>query len=317
MAFSCTEDTLDDLLREALTAIQSQGRANVASRGANHELIGAQLELRAPRARLSRTESRGRIISALGELVWYLSGSNDVEQIAHYIPLYRKDAKDGVVYGGYGPRLFNHRGVDQVKNVLHLLRENPSTRRAVIQLFSAEDVATRYLEVPCTCTLQFLLRDKRLHLVVGMRSNDAFIGLPHDVFCFTMLQEIFARTLGVELGSYLHFVGSFHRYDSDAEKVSEFLQEGWQIEMPMPVMPLGDPWPAVRRLVELESQIRLDGDLSTSALDGLNPYWVDLVRLLLVLAYSRARRVDDLVRIHSDIGEVFKPIVQARLEQIT
>ena len=59
-----------------------------------------------------------------------------------------------------------------------------------------------------------------------MRSNDAFKGLPHDVFCFTMLQEIFARTLGVHVGVYKHAVGSLHLYDKDRQKANQYLKEG-------------------------------------------------------------------------------------------
>jgi thymidylate synthase len=94
------------------------------------------------------------------------------------------------VHGGYGPRLFRHRAGNQVQSAIEALKRGPSTRRAVVQIFDAEDVASRHKEVPCTCTLQFLVRRQRLHMLVSMRSNDAYKGLPHDVFCFTMLQEI-------------------------------------------------------------------------------------------------------------------------------
>jgi len=81
------------------------------------------------------------------------------------------------VYGGYGPRLFEQRGHDQVGNVLDLLRSNPQSRRAVIQLFNAEDISRYHREVPCTTTMQFMVRDGRLHMLTTMRSNDAYIGL--------------------------------------------------------------------------------------------------------------------------------------------
>ena len=159
------------------------------------------LELNHPRARLSRSETRGRPFSCLGEFLWYLSRDNKLDFIRYYIPAYEKETEDGeTIYGAYGPRLFDQRGHDQLRNVINLLRSHPESRRAVIQLFNAEDIARRYKEVPCTCTLQFLVRRKRLHMLTTMRSNDAYKGLPHDIFCFTMLQEVVARTLGLELG---------------------------------------------------------------------------------------------------------------------
>ena len=92
--------------------------------------------------------------------------------------------------------------------MLSLLRDKSTSRRAVIQVFDAVDLTKPHKDIPCTCTLQLLLRDRRLHMLASMRSNDVFKGLPHDVFAFTMLQEIMARSLGVEIGTYKHAVGS-------------------------------------------------------------------------------------------------------------
>src|SRR4051812_41418328 len=102
---------------------------------------------------------------------------------------------------------------NQFENVVALLRRKENSRQAVIQLFDGSDLAAAYKDIPCTCTLQFMIRDKRLNLTASMRSNDAFKGLPHDVFSFTMIQEIMTRTLGVELGDYTHFASSLHVYD--------------------------------------------------------------------------------------------------------
>jgi thymidylate synthase len=241
------------------------------------------LELQHPRARLSRTETRGRPFSCLGEYLWYLSGGNRLEFIRYYIPAYDKETEDGkTIYGGYGSRLFDQRGHDQMRNVIDLLAVSPESRRAVIQLFNAEDIARRHKEVPCTCTLQFLLRRKRLHLLTTMRSNDAYIGLPHDVFCFTMLQEVVARTLGVELGTYEHFVGSLHLYDDDRRAAQQYLDEAVQSTILMPSMPLGDPWPSLRKVLDAECRIRHGAELDASAW-GVDAYWADLIRLLQIL----------------------------------
>src|SRR5205085_131416 len=111
--------------------------------------------------------------SCLGELLWYLSGSDDVESIAYYLPQYRAMSDDGVsVHGSYGPRLFDMRGIDQLSNVVNRLKNHPDSRQVVLQLFDAADVDAVYRDVPCTCALQFLLRHERLHMMVFMRSND-------------------------------------------------------------------------------------------------------------------------------------------------
>src|SRR5690606_23406544 len=147
----------------------------------------------------------------LGELAWYLAGSNSLEFIEYYIPAYEKSSDDKkTIHGAYGPRLVGKGEKDQLKNVIKILKKKPSSRQAVIQLFDAADILEDHLDIPCTCTLQFLIRGGKLHMFTSMRSNDVFLGLPHDIFAFTIIQEIMARSLGCDLGDYKHFVCSLH-----------------------------------------------------------------------------------------------------------
>src|SRR4051794_27028893 len=115
-----SEETFDDLLRLVLKAIYAYGRPIEPKKGKALEIFGVLLELRNPRARLSRTESRGKIFSALGELCWYLAKTNALDFIRYYLKNYVKCADGDIVYGGYGPRLFNSDGYDQVSNVTSL-----------------------------------------------------------------------------------------------------------------------------------------------------------------------------------------------------
>lgn len=276
-----SEDTLDDAMRVAIKAILNHGRSINPSKGPAKELIGAAIEVTNPRARLSRTETRGRLFSGLGELCWYLAGSNDLEFIKYYIQLYEKFAENGKLFGAYGPRLFQWSGLNQFKSVADAL-QSKDTRQAVIQLFDRNDIIEEHKDVPCTCTFQFILRDNHLHLVTYMRSNDAYLGLPHDVFCFTMLQEIMAAQLSVQLGSYKHLVGSFHLYEDNLAAAEQFLEEGWQstIGVAMPPMPLGDPIPSITALLTAERSLRVSEVVDQHLLNSMDPYWADLVRLL-------------------------------------
>ena len=274
--------TLDDLVHRVLEKLLVCTNRIHPTRGGATELTGVLLKLKQPRARLSRTEKKGHVFSPLGELLWYLSKRNDLNFIQYYVERYAKESDDGVtVHGGYGPRLFNKKRNHQVANVLKLLRESPYSRRAVIQLFGAADLDKRFKEIPCTCTLQFMIRKKKLHLFVNMRSNDAFFGLPHDIFAFTMLQEIFAVTLGVELGEYKQSVGSLHLYDDQRKRAQAYVNEGWQEEILMPAVPTGDPWPALAVLLEAETVIRNGKKFEVGKVD-LPSYWKDLIRLLLI-----------------------------------
>ncbi|MCK7597081.1 thymidylate synthase [Microbulbifer sp. CAU 1566] len=284
-----SESSLDDLLQTVFTKLLSKGRSISSTRGKSTELIGVLLELKSPLSRLSRSETKGKLFSALGELLWYLSGSNDVDSIAYYLPRYGENSDDGkTIYGGYGPRIFRHRGHhDQLRNVIELLKRKSSTRRAVIQLFDGEDLSEHHTDIPCTCTLQFFVRQEMLHLHVNMRSNDAFRGLPHDIFAFTFLQEIVARTLKVKVGTYKHSVGSLHLYDEDEQKAVSFIDEGFQSNIPMPPMPTGDPWSSIKVLLDVEGRIRSGEKIDIEKID-VGSYWKDLIILLLIFREFKA-----------------------------
>lgn len=286
---------LDDLLKQVFGEVLQRGTVETGNRGRNLEVLGAALQLDNPRARLSRTETKGRPFSALAELLWYLSGSDRLEFIERYIPSYAKEAEaDGRIHGAYGPRLCNMRGQNQITNVTNLLRERPGSKRAVIQLYSADDITRNYKEIPCTTAIQFLVRDKRLVCIVTMRSNDAFKGLPHDIFCFTMLQEIIARDLGVDVGAYKHFASSLHLYEDDINKAETYLTEGVQSSLAMPAMPDGPQWPHPASMQKAEHLIR-DGHIEQALELGLPSYWQDLVRLLAAFGAGNDETVlDDL-----------------------
>jgi thymidylate synthase len=132
-------------------------------------------------------------------------------------------------------------------------------------------------------------------MMATMRSNDAFKGLPHDVFTFTMLQEIVARQLGVEPGTYSHFAASLHLYDVDAEKARQLVEEGWQpVTAGMPSMPQGDPWPDLRKVLRAERSLRLHNK-SDPVVSNLDPYWADIIRLLEVYAAgTNAKRISSI-----------------------
>ena len=283
-------DTLDDLLRAVFGKLLKIRTRVKPTKGLNSELIGVVLELRRPRARLSRTDTKGTVFSCLGETLWYLSRGNDLSFIQYYLGAkYAKYSDDGkTIYGGYGPRLFAARGdINQIANITKLLSKKSATRQAVIQIFDARDIIEKHNDVPCTCTLQFLLRNGRLNLLTHMRSNDAFLGLPHDVFAFTFIQELVARSLGVELGIYRHFVGSLHLYETDRPKARAFLKEGWQPTTTMPPMPAGDQWRNVERILQLEPLARSEVTLDLAVLPG---YWADLARLLQVFGQTGRKR---------------------------
>lgn len=288
MSFHYEADTLDDLLIKIFKDLINEQEIFKSSRGEFTEVFGSMITLNNPLARLSRSESKGKVFSALGELFWYLSRTNNLEFIKHYISGIGTESDDNLtIRSGYGERLFGLRGNDQINNVITLLKERNSSRRAVIQIFDSDDIAKKFKSIPCTNTLQFIVRSEKLNLLVNMRSNDAYLGLPHDIFTFTMLQEIVARSLGVELGIYKHCVGSLHLYKKHIGKAEKFLNEGWQNKIAMPPMPLGDPWPSIREVSRIEELARMDQEIDLSKIE-IDSYWRDICIFFLFFQAKKA-----------------------------
>ena len=204
----------------------------------------------------------------------------------------------------------------QLERVVEILKRKRDSRRAVVQLFDSQDLAGAHKNVPCTCTLQFMVRDGELHLIVYMRSNDAIWGLTHDVFCFTMLQEIVSRELEVDLGLYRHMVGSLHLYECHQEEARSFLKEGWQsTQAVMPDMPAGNQWKAIDEAVQIEAAIRAGDPIDDSSFAASDPYWADLMRLFLVFREARSQNWSEVSNLKERMAsKIYDPFIQARLD---
>jgi len=314
------KDSLDGLLRAVFETLLAEEQLVTAGRGDFKEAFGASLHLMNPLARLSRSESKGKVYSALGEFLWYLSKDTRLDFIDYYVPgRFQEESDDQVtVRSGYGERLQAWRGINQLQNVVQLLQKHRTSRRATIQLFDASDITERYASIPCTCTLQFLVRNERLHMFVAMRSNDAYLGLPHDVFSFTMLQELVARSIGVEMGEYKHCVGSLHLYQKHFEAAARYIEEGWQDPIHMPSMPAGDPHSGIEWLRGIEESARLKHEVDLGAAirtANVDNYWKDLGRLLLSYKASRESDATLLADLKEQLySNVYKMFLVAKLD---
>jgi len=246
--------------------------------------------------------ANGQYCTNTGGVAKVASGGNALDHILYYLEGYDEFSDDGeTLNGAYGRRLFSEarlRGEsdasDEWQRVIDTLRKRPGSRNAVIQIYSNQDGAKDSSDIPCTCTLHFVIRKGRLHLHVHMRSNDAYKGMPHDVFSFSMLQEIAARELGLEVGTYQHSAASLHLYDDNEDfdahtKAQQYLDEGLHDVVPMPPMPPGDPWPSIRLVLQAEREIR-HGNVEFETSAELDPYWQDLITLLRVYGAGKHRK---------------------------
>lgn len=141
-----------------------------------------------------------------GEFLWMLTGSSDARLISPYNKNIKQYSEGGFFKGAYGPKL-----MEQLPYVIQTLSEDPESRQALLTLW--RERPGKSLDIPCTISMQFFIRNDLLDMIVYMRSNDAWLGLPYDVFNFTMIQRYVASFLGIELGWYHHHVGSLHLYE--------------------------------------------------------------------------------------------------------
>ncbi|MBA2678456.1 MAG: thymidylate synthase [Ktedonobacteraceae bacterium] len=311
-------DTMDEVQRLALHHIFERGR-RVQPRGIwVSEITSASFQLLQPRARLIYSPSRVHNITfAIGELLWYLRGSDQADIVSFYNPRYTTFSDDGrTLHGAYGRRIFSSAltGIVQWDAVLHLLRTDRDTRQAVLHFHLPSDLVIVSRDIPCTCSMQFFIRENKLECLVMMRSNDIIWGTPYDVFSFTMMQEIMAKQLGIELGPYTHMVGSFHLYDRHIKLAQKILSESSYDTYPMPEMP-PNPWQSIRELLEIEESLRVLGvDASDGARTCLtHPYWKDFAHLLHGHAAWRAKNEHHLAHMLALLPPQYATLLQRQI----
>jgi thymidylate synthase len=295
--------TLHDAYLDNLRRVHRRPEHRASSRGNPcRERLNQAFTITRPTERVCFSPARRpNIVFHFAEVLWYLAGSDDVEHIAYYAPSLRRFAANGLLTGtAYGPRIFRRdaSGCSQWERVRRLLTDDPDSKRACVQVFDADELAIEANpDVACTLGLQFLLRAGRLHLTAYMRGNDAVRGMLCDVFSFTFLQELMARNLGVELGTYCHVVGSMHVNDADAAWVEDILAEHVDggtptVIHPFPPMPPGDNgrWLPAVLTCERELRTRPGSAFSPpgSEFGELPAYWQQVLVLLTV--YRGLRR---------------------------
>lgn len=204
-----------------------------------------------------------------GELIWYFLGRNDLAFISKFSSFWNHLSDDGeTCNSAYGHIIFKKHGFDQLGKCIDLLLKDPTSRRAVININVPNENVIETKDEPCTVSIQFLVRDNKVHCTVYMRSNDIWFGFPYDVVFFTELQRIVADMVNAELGTYTHLVGSLHMYDRDEEKVKKV------VDHPN-IKPIEFDHDLFRwNLDNLEFHLRHSSDPKKTLLEELNAYGI-------------------------------------------
>jgi thymidylate synthase len=188
------------------------------------ELLNRITILKQPTQRCLFLPGRGNDpFAAVAETLWMLAGRNDIEWIKEYLPRAPNFSDDGVRWrAAYGPRLRNWSGTDQVRETVKLLRMDRNSRRAVMTLFDPAQDYVDSLDIPCTNWLSWLVRENRLHLIVGIRSNDIWWGFSGiNAFEWSVLQQWMAHWVEAEVGDLTFIAPSLHLYERHFEKAEK------------------------------------------------------------------------------------------------
>ena len=154
----------------------------------------------------------------LAEASWVLAGLNVLEPLRFFLATIEEYSDDGMTLNGaYGYRMRKALGMDQLEEVIRILKNDPSSRRAIISFWNSRDLGASSKDIPCNTALYFKVRSGRLDVAVCNRSNDLYLGVPYNVLTFTLIQRYIARRINAEVGSQCHFTDSLHVYEANRQ----------------------------------------------------------------------------------------------------
>ena len=112
--------------------------------------------------------------------------------------------------------------IDQVKQVIDTIKNNPDSRRMIVSAWNVADVEDMALP-PCHVLFQFYVADGKLSCQLYQRSADTFLGVPFNIASYALLTMMIAQECGLQAGEFVHTLGDTHLYLNHMEQVDEQL----------------------------------------------------------------------------------------------
>ena len=112
--------------------------------------------------------------------------------------------------------------IDQIKEVINTIKNNPDSRRMIVSAWNVADVEDMALP-PCHTMFQFYVAEGKLSCQLYQRSADTFLGVPFNIASYALLTMMIARECGLEAGEFVHTLGDTHLYLNHMEQVDEQL----------------------------------------------------------------------------------------------
>ncbi len=147
--------------------------------------------------------------------------------------------------------------IDQIQQALHLIKENPNSRRILVSAWNVAEVEDMALP-PCHVLFQFYVAEGRLSCQLYQRSADTFLGVPFNIASYALLTMMMAHECGLEPGEFIHTLGDTHLYLNHLEQADLQLTRE---PRPLPRLKLN---PQVKSLFDFRYQ--------DFELEGYDPY---------------------------------------------
>lgn len=170
------------------------------------------------------TTKKLHLKSIIYELLWFLRGDTNVKYLQeHGVRIWNEWADEngdlGPVYGHQWRSWPDYKGgtIDQIQNVLDLIKHHPDSRRMVVTAWNPAEVEEMALP-PCHCLFQFYVADGRLSLQLYQRSADTFLGVPFNIASYALLLQMMAQVTGLQPGEFIHTTGDTHLYLNHLEQ---------------------------------------------------------------------------------------------------
>jgi thymidylate synthase len=171
-----------------------------------------------------RGETDATILQKKGIKIWDGNTSREfLDKMGFY------DVPEGELRLGYGHQIrrFGDKKVDQLAYIENLLKTDPFSRRIMWNLWNASDLDKMVL-TPCHNQVQFYVEEdenkvKKLYCHLYIRSSDYFLGLPFNIFSYTVLTYILAKRTDMVPQELIVTTGDTHIYLNHVNQVKEQL----------------------------------------------------------------------------------------------
>ena len=182
------------------------------------------------------------------ELVWFLRGSTNInDDLTQHTPIWdawaNAEGELGPVYGAQW-RSWGGRGIDQIQNALDLIKNDPTSRRIIVNAWNEGDLDRMALP-PCHALFQFYVQGKWLDCQLYQRSADMALGVPFNIASYALLTHMMANECGLEPRYFIHVLGDAHVYLNHVEGLKVQLERK-PLPLPRLQLPAGVPVDHIR-----------------------------------------------------------------------